>query len=131
MVSENTVPEKQISEFVAGLQQAAGPNLESVILYGSAATGEYDPDYSNINLLAILKETALSKLLNLAPVIKSWTGQGRPAPLLITRQELERSADVFSIELMDMQRQHRVLFGTDVVASLTHPDGPASGAAGI
>ena len=80
MVSENTVPEKQISEFVAGLQQAAGSNLESVILYGSAATGEYDPDYSNINLLAILKETALSQLLNLAPAIKSWTEQGRPAP---------------------------------------------------
>jgi predicted nucleotidyltransferase len=121
MVSENAVPEKQISEFVTRLQQAAGSNLESVILYGSAATGEYDPDYSNINLLAILKETALSKLLNLAPVIKNWTEQGRPAPLLITREELERSADVFSIELMDMQRQHRVLFGSDVVASLPIP----------
>ena len=121
MVSENTVPEKQVSEFVTGLQQAAGSNLESVILYGSAATGEYDPDYSNINLLAILKETALAKLLNLAPVIKNWTEQGRPAPLLITREELERSADVFSIELMDMQRQHRVLFGADVVASLQIP----------
>jgi hypothetical protein len=41
--------------------------------------------------------------------------------MLITRDELERSADVFSIELMDMKRQHRVLFGPDVVADLQIP----------
>jgi hypothetical protein len=41
--------------------------------------------------------------------------------MLITRDELERSADVFSIELTDMKRQHRVLFGPDVVAALQIP----------
>src|SRR6266404_5448671 len=106
MAPENTIPEKQISEFVTRLKQAAGTNLESVILYGSAVSGDYDPGYSNINLLA------------LAPAVEAWTRQKRHMPLLITRQELERSADVFAIELMDMQRQHRVLFGPDVVAPL-------------
>jgi len=121
MAPENAVPEKQISEFVAKLQQAAGTNLESITLYGSAAAGEYNTDYSNINLLVILKETSFSKLLEMAPVVEDWTQQRRPAPLLITRQELEESADVFSIEMLDMQRQHRVLFGTNVVASLRIP----------
>lgn len=121
MASENTVPEKRISEFVSKLQQAAGTNLESIILYGSAASGEYDADYSNVNLLAILKETALPKLLALAPAVADWTKHKHPAPLLITRDELERSADVFSIELMDMKRQHRVLFGADVLAFLQIP----------
>ena len=121
MASENAVPEKQISEFVTKLQQAAGPNLESIILYGSAASGEYDTDYSNINLLAILKDTSFRKLTALAPVVETWTQQRRPAPMLITKDELERSADVFSIELMDMKRQHRVLFGPDVVADLQIP----------
>jgi hypothetical protein len=121
MARENVVPEKQIGEFVTRLQQAAGTNLESVILYGSAVSGEYDPDYSNINILAVLKETALPKLLALAPAVEAWMKQKNPAPLLITQAELERSADVFSIELMDMRRQHRVLFGPDVVASLQIP----------
>jgi len=121
MASENAVPEKQISEFVTKLQQAAGPNLESIILYGSAASGEYDTDYSNINLLAILKDTSFRKLAALAPVVEGWTQQRRPAPMLITKDELERSADVFSIELMDMKRQHRVLFGPDWVADLHVP----------
>jgi predicted nucleotidyltransferase len=121
MAPENAVPEKQISEFVTRLQQAAGTNLESVILYGSAASGDYDPDYSNINLLVVLKETALAKLLALAPAVEAWTKQKRHAPLLFTREELEHSADVFAIELTDMQRQHRVLFGPDPVASLQIP----------
>jgi predicted nucleotidyltransferase len=121
MAPENTIPEKQISEFVTRLQQAAGTNLESVILYGSAVSGDYDPGYSNINLLVILKDTAFPKLLALAPAVEAWTRQKRHMPLLLTREELERSADVFAIELMDMQRQHRVLFGPDVVAPLQIP----------
>ena len=61
MLAEKSVPEKQIGEFVERLKQAAGPNLESVVLYGSAVGGDYDPDYSNINLMVFLKETSLAK----------------------------------------------------------------------
>jgi predicted nucleotidyltransferase len=121
MARENPIPEKQINEFVGKVQQAAETNLESIILYGSAASGEYEADYSNINLLVVLKDTSYPSLIALAPVVESWTQQRRPAPMLITRDELERSADVFSIELLDMKRQHRVLHGTDVVASLQIP----------
>ena len=79
MASENAVPEKQISEFVTKLQQAAGPNLESIILYGSAASGEYETDYSNINLLAILKDTSFRKLTRLP---RWWRlGHSNAAPL--------------------------------------------------
>ena len=80
MASENAVPEKQISEFVTRLQQAAGPNLESIILYGSAASGEYDTDYSNINLLAILKDTSFRKLTALAPVVETGHSNAARAP---------------------------------------------------
>jgi hypothetical protein len=71
--------------------------------------------------LAILQDTALPKLLVLAPAVGAWTRQKHPAPLLIRRDELERSADVFSIELMDMRRQHRVLFGPDPLPDLQIP----------
>jgi len=121
MARENPIPEKQISEFVGKVQESAGANLESIILYGSAASGEYEMDYSNINLLVVLKDTSFASLIALAPIVESWTQQRRPAPMLITRDELERSADVFSIELLDMKRQHRVLFGADVVESLQIP----------
>jgi hypothetical protein len=39
----------------------------------------------------------------------------------MTRHELERSTDVFTIELLDMQQHHRVLFGEDVLQGLQIP----------
>jgi hypothetical protein len=39
----------------------------------------------------------------------------------MTRNEIERSADVFSIELTDMKHHHRVVFGEDVLKDLTIP----------
>jgi len=121
MATESAVPEKLLNEFLKRLQEAGGTNLQSVILYGSAVTGDYDPEFSNLNLLCTVHETALPKLQTLAPAVEWWTKQGHPTPLMITQEELLHSADVFVIELMDIRRQHRVLFGPDVVATLDIP----------
>jgi len=51
-------------------------------------------------------------------VAKWWDSQRQPPPLCMTRTELERSTDVFTIELLDMQQHHRVLLGEDVVQGL-------------
>jgi predicted nucleotidyltransferase len=118
MVPESKVPTKSIEEFISRLRQAAGPNLLSVILYGSAASGEFDPEFSDINLLCILREASFQTLAALAPAIDWWHRQRQPTPLLMTGEELERSSDVFVIELMDIQSQHRVLYGEDVLERL-------------
>jgi hypothetical protein len=115
------VPEKQIDEFVGRMRQAAGENLQSVILYGSAASGEFHAEFSNVNLLCVLREASYATLNALAPAVDWWTRQKRHVPLVLTGEELQRSADVFSIELLDMKQRHRVLFGTDVLATLTIP----------
>jgi hypothetical protein len=115
------VAEKQINEFISRLREAAGANLQSVILYGSAADGEFHSDFSNVNLLCILRESSFLTLTAIAPAVAWWTHQKHHAPLLLTRDELERSTDVFSIELLDMQQRHRLLFGEDVLSGLHIP----------
>jgi hypothetical protein len=57
----------------------------------------------------------------MAPAVEWWTRQKHHAPLVLTREELERSTDVFSIELLDMQQRHRVLLGDDVLSGLHIP----------
>jgi len=121
MATENMIPEKQINDMVSRLRRAAGENLQSAILYGSAAGGEFHPEFSNVNLLCILREISFAALSALAPAAEWWNRQKHPAPLLLTREELERSTDVFAIELLDMQKRHRVLFGDDVLAALRIP----------
>lgn len=112
-MASDQVPEKTINELVQRARDAAGANLESVILYGSAVSGEYHSAFSNLNLLCVLRETSLAALAALKPAIKWWDAQKQPPPLLMTRSELRCSADVFAIELTDMQQHHRVLLGDD------------------
>lgn len=119
--------EKQIEEFLNRMKRAAGQNLQSIILYGSAATGDFQSDFSNLNLLCILRETSFSNLSAIAPVVKWWHGQKwwrrqkNPAPLIMTQEELKHSTDVFSIEFLDMQHRHRVLYGEEVLVPLEIP----------
>jgi hypothetical protein len=115
------VAEKQITEFISRLRGACGENLQSVILYGSAAGGEFHPEFSNVNLLCVLRESSFAALTAMAPAVEWWTRQKHHAPLVLTREELERSTDVFSIELLDMQQSHSVLFGDDVLSGLQIP----------
>ena len=114
-------PNDTIDEFVKRVREAGGTNVESVILFGSAVAGHFHPGLSNLNLLCILRDSSFRALQALTPAAKWWDRQKQPPPLCMTRQELERSTDVFTIELLDMQQHHRVLFGEDVLSGLSIP----------
>jgi hypothetical protein len=115
------VPEKKISDFVSRLRTAAGANLESVILFGSAVAGDFHPEFSNVNLFCVIRDSSFAALQALSPAVKWWDAQKQPPPLFMTHEEIKRSVDVFTIELIDMQQHHRVLFGEDVVQGLSIP----------
>jgi hypothetical protein len=115
------VAEKQINEFIRRLRESVGPNLYSVVLYGSAADGEFHADFSNVNLLCVLRESTFATLTAIAPAIEWWTRKKHHTPLVLTLDELQRSTDVFSIELLDMKERHRVLHGDDPLSGLTIP----------
>ena len=110
--------QEKVDEFVKRVRAAAGPNIESIVLFGSAVAGDFHPGLSNLNLLCVLRDSAFTALESLAPVAKWWDSLRQPPPLCMTRTELERSTDVFTIELLDMQQHHRVLLGEDVVQGL-------------
>jgi predicted nucleotidyltransferase len=114
-------PEKLIHEFVERMRTAAGTNLRAAILYGSAAAGDYVSDYSDVNLLCVLGETSFAAIEALAPAIEWWGKQKQRVPLLLSADEMRRSADVFSIEFLDMRRSHRLLWGEDILKTLEIP----------
>jgi hypothetical protein len=115
------VPEKKMNDFVSRLREAAGANLESVILFGSAVAGDFHPEFSNVNLFCVVRDASYAKLRVLASAVKWWNAQKQPPPLFMTRDEIERSVDVFTIELMDVKQHHRVLYGEDVFKNLSIP----------
>jgi hypothetical protein len=104
------------------LHDVARENLESIILYGSAARGDFHEAHSDLNVLCVLRSLRAAELAQISAVVKWWTSsQRQPPPLFFSAEELRQSADVFAIEILDMQQSHRVLYGTDVVAGISVP----------
>ena len=113
--------EKQLEltqEFVARIRAAAGEDLTSVILYGSAAEGDFHAGYSDLNLLCILRDASFDSLQKMAGLVAWWQGKKHQPPLVLTPAELKSSAELFSIELLDMKQRYRVLYGEDTLRDL-------------
>jgi predicted nucleotidyltransferase len=113
--------EKQISELVERLKSLAGENLNCIALFGSAASREFHAGFSDINIICVFRELSAPALARLAPLMRWWTKKDFPAPLLFTRTELEKAADIFAIELLDIRQNHRMLFGEDLFRNLHVP----------
>jgi predicted nucleotidyltransferase len=108
-------------EFVTRLRAAAGENVLSIILYGSAAEGEFHPEYSDLNLLCVVRDASFASLAKIADAVEWWRGKKHHPPLILSSQELNASAGVFSVEFLDMKQRYRVLYGEDVLQALQVP----------
>jgi predicted nucleotidyltransferase len=114
--------EAKLTDLVSRMKEFAAENLESMILYGSAARGDFKEGHSDLNVLCVLRSVAARELARVTPVAHWWCkDQNEPAPLFFTAEELRQSADVFSIELLDMQESRRVLYGADIIAGIDVP----------
>ncbi len=108
----------ELKELVAKLDYTYHDRLVSVVLYGSGASGNHNPHFSDLNVLCVLKEIGPKELGEGEPVMRWWREKGHPSPLLMTEEEAHNSADSFPIEFRDMQDHRKVLHGIDVIAHL-------------
>ena len=73
-------------------------------------------------MVCILRSLSVEELGRLALVVKWWcVEQKEPAPLFLTKDELRDAANVFAIEILDMKRGRRILYGSDIVADIEVP----------
>src|SRR3982751_2047108 len=114
--------DKLLTQLVEKLKGAFQDRLVSVVLYGSAVTGDHQPMFSDYNVLCVLSGIARRELAASEPIFRWWREQGSPAPLLLTEREVAACTDCFAIEFHDMQRDHRLLHGKDVIAGLAIDD---------
>jgi predicted nucleotidyltransferase len=110
--------EKLLSHLVERLQKAHGEKLVSVVLYGSAAAGDYQPEFSGIDVLCVFTGIAPRELAASEEVCRWWKERAKSTLLLIEEREVTESANCFAVEFTDIQRWHRLLYGKDVVSSL-------------
>ena len=95
-----------------------GPVVISVVLYGSAASGDHHESFSDYNVLCVVRQLTPVELEQFEPVVRWWREQGNPSPLLLTEHELRTSTDCFAMEFHDMKENRRILYGSDPIADL-------------
>ena len=107
-----------LRRMVQGLQEALGAGLQSVVLYGSAARGDYEKATSDLNLILVLRDLRPATLEALTPVLERWSRDRQPMPRLFSPELILESADVFPIEFLDLKSHRVVLFGEDPFESV-------------
>jgi hypothetical protein len=108
-----------LQRFTAEVRRAFGSELLSVVLYGSAASGEYIPGRSDLNFALVLSDISLDALARCRPFLAGWRRDGIALPLLLTPADIRRSADTFPVEYLDICEHHVLLDGADYFADLT------------
>ena len=110
--------ERKLSDLTERLKKAFGERLVSVILYGSAATDDWNKNSSDLNVLCVLNRISPGELGLAEPIFRWWHESGNPPPLLLTEEEVQTSTDCFPMEFRDMQQHRRVLYGPDLIKKL-------------
>jgi predicted nucleotidyltransferase len=113
--------EKLLAQLKDKLLAAAGDNLKAVVLFGSAARGEYHEKHSDLNVLCVLGRAGADDVEALHEAAAWWEQKKFPAPQLFTLDELRASADIFAIELLDMKTHHKMIYGEDFFEELSVP----------
>ena len=112
----------QLAAFIDDLRSTHGSNLAAVILYGSAAVGDFVPKRSDYDILIALHKITPQDLRNAHASVREWHRLGHSVPVYFTVSELQNAADVFPIEFYQMEVARKVLYGEDVLANVEVSD---------
>ena len=117
-MEELKIPDKlknSLKDFVQSLKGIYPQDLISLVLYGSAASGEFVDRHSNLNVLAVLTNTDLENLSKASLIINKFRIIN---PLFLSENYISSSTDIFPIEFLDMQENYFVLYGKDILKDI-------------
>jgi len=103
---------------VSAALRAVGDRLVGATLYGSAAGGEFLPAHSDVNVAFVFSALGPEELEALRPAHRIWQRSRVIRPLLLSREGLSRSIDVFPLEYLLIRERHETLHGEDCFANL-------------
>jgi predicted nucleotidyltransferase len=95
-----------------------GSDLVSVILFGSAAGGDFSPEKSDINLLIVLTSMDIELISRSADIQIKYLRKRFSKPLFMDKEYIASSCDSYPMEFFDMKERYEVLAGEDVLSSV-------------
>jgi hypothetical protein len=97
--------QQAISALARDLGRVFGGRLESLVVYSG-----HDGD-GTLHSLALIEALTFRDLTACLPLAESWHRQRLAVPLMLSRDELRRTADIFPLEYAAIMATHAVVFG--------------------
>ncbi|HEY3333385.1 MAG TPA: hypothetical protein VGK19_25360 [Capsulimonadaceae bacterium] len=91
---------------------ALGPDLISLILFGSAAEGKVRAS-SDLSLLFVLERFQLDQIDPLRDTMRTAYSTARVRPMFLLHDEIQDAVGAFAMKFQDIVQRHVVLLGSD------------------
>lgn len=108
----------QLEEMRSALVAALGNRLDSILVHGSAARGDFEEGRSDVDVIVVLSDTSLDALEALSNPLGLARNSGRVETMILKSSEVAGAADVFPLFYDDVKECHVVLWGSDPFAGL-------------
>jgi predicted nucleotidyltransferase len=106
-----------LAEFVESAKSALGPDLASIVLFGSAAEGRLRAT-SDVNLILVLQRFDTARIDALREPLRGAKALIGLECMLILESEIGAAAEAFAVKFSDIRERHRLLWGRDPFAEL-------------
>ena len=109
---------KTIKPYMEQFLEIHGGSIISVIIYGSAACGDYIAGSSDINSIIVFNKIGVSELKKSLNIVNKGIRHKINTPLFLTQEHIKTSLDTFPIEFIEMKENHILIYGQDVLADI-------------
>jgi predicted nucleotidyltransferase len=109
-----------LAEFVDASQSAFAGELQSIVLYGSAAEGRLRPT-SDVNVILLVAQFDNQAAEALREPLRVAQAAIRLSPMFMLQAELPAAISAFAEKFADILRRRRILFGADPFVGVTIP----------
>ena len=109
-----------LAAFISAAETALGPDLRSVVLFGSAAENRLRPA-SDVNVVAVLAKFDADRVQILSETLLAARAAIRLHVMWLLESEIPDAVEAFAVKFADITRRRRVLWGIDPFENVSIP----------
>jgi predicted nucleotidyltransferase len=111
-------PRRAALRAVEAARREVGDRLRGATLFGSAATGEFHPAHSDVNVAFVFSALGTTELQALGRAYPVFRRCRVARPLLLSEDTLRRSLDAYPLEYLLIRERSETLHGADYFGPL-------------
>jgi predicted nucleotidyltransferase len=109
----------RLDELTATLVEQCGTSLVGLVVHGSAVRGGWSEGTSDVDLIVVLDHDSEALLAAIGPALELARFSTRIESMILTKAEIDRSADCFPLLYGDIARTSATIVGTNPFTDLS------------